>query len=166
MDQVCHRGIREKGTIGTWEACPLPSASGVPGAEESGQSTGGHPMYTSTPEQKAKAKERRERIQDLTRRIARMSEAERAALVHGLATTIEGHTLSMTNQMLIAYQSVGQQQVTIWLPCSTSLRLKRWGNETDKTAHVSDGRSCSSTRLYRSPGSVSPRVDGPSRDDG
>ena len=82
-------------------------------------------MYTSTPEQKAKAKERRERIQDLTRRIARMSEAERAALVHGLATTIEGHTLSMTNQMLIAYQSVGQQQVTIWLPCSTSLRLKR-----------------------------------------
>ena len=70
-------------------------------------------MYTSTPEQKAKAKERRERIQDLTRRIARMSEAERAALVHGLATTIEGHTLSMTNQMLIAYQSVGQQQVTI-----------------------------------------------------
>ena len=117
-------------------------------------------MYTSTPEQKAKAKERRERIQDLTRRIARMSEAERAALVHGLATTIEGHTLSMTNQMLIAYQSVGQQQVTIWLPCSTSLRLKRWGNETDKTAHIQRRRSCGSTRLYRSPGGVPRRVDG------
>ena len=42
-----------------------------------------------------------------------MPENERTALVHGLATTIEGHVLSPTNQMLIAYQSIGQQSATV-----------------------------------------------------
>jgi len=42
-----------------------------------------------------------------------MTDTERAAITRGLATTIEGHVLSPTNQMLIAYQSIGQQPATL-----------------------------------------------------
>src|SRR3990167_3519729 len=69
--------------------------------------------YNPTPAQKEAAKERRDKIRELTKRLTAMTDTERAAITRGLAVTIEGHTLSPTNQMLIAYQSIGQQPATV-----------------------------------------------------
>jgi len=61
--------------------------------------------YAPTAEQKQAAKERREKFSQMTKAVAAMSESERAALsAKILVLNTAGHTLSPTNQMLIAYQ--------------------------------------------------------------
>lgn len=58
----------------------------------------------ATPEQIAKAKERRAKTRALAKSIAGMSREDQAALVHDWPTTIEGHRVSLKNAMLIALQ--------------------------------------------------------------
>lgn len=62
-----------------------------------------------TPEQKAKAEERRERLRQLWEKIGAMDEGQRAAFVEriGTVTTCEGHPLSVGNTILLAYQAAG-----------------------------------------------------------
>lgn len=63
-------------------------------------------MRTATPEQKAKAQERRERIRKLAKTIADMAETDRLQLAqsHGLRT-IEGRELSVFNHCLLLTQN-------------------------------------------------------------
>ena len=60
-----------------------------------------------TPEQKAKAEERRAKLRALWEKVSAMSEEERAALADkiGTVTTCEGHPLSVGNTILLAYQA-------------------------------------------------------------
>lgn len=59
-----------------------------------------------TPEQQQAAKERRERFSQLAKQIADMTEERRAELASKIfIATIEGHTLSMHNQLLVALQN-------------------------------------------------------------
>ena len=58
----------------------------------------------ATPEQIAKAKERRAKTRALAKTIAGMSKEDQASLVHDWPTTIEGHRVSLKNAMLIALQ--------------------------------------------------------------
>lgn len=60
-----------------------------------------------TPEQKAKAEERRQVLRDLWQKIGEMSEDQRAAFVEKIGTvvTCEGHPLSVGNTILLAYQA-------------------------------------------------------------
>ena len=67
----------------------------------------------ATPEQIAKAKEKRAKVRDIAKKIAAMSETERAAMVQNWPTTIEGHALSAKNACLIAYQTLGGQGATV-----------------------------------------------------
>ena len=91
-----------------------------------------------TPEQQAKAEERRQVLKELWEKIAVMSESERAQFVEkiGTVTTCEGHPLSIGNTILLAYQadnvsvvggfqqwkkagrqvSKGQRALGIWIP--------------------------------------------------
>jgi len=62
----------------------------------------------ATPEQIAKAKERRAKTRALAKQIAGMSREDQAALVHDWPTTIEGHRVSLKNAMLIALQGGAQ----------------------------------------------------------
>ena len=56
--------------------------------------------------------EKRNRSRELVKRIARMSEAERAVLADGIPTfTVDGHILSVRNLCLIALQA-GRRAVT------------------------------------------------------
>jgi hypothetical protein len=91
---------------------------------------------TPTAEQKQAAAERRQKFRALVARIAKMTDAERAQITQGLATTIDGHVLSFKNQLLIALQlpratvvggfrqwikagrmvQKGQHGATIWIP--------------------------------------------------
>jgi hypothetical protein len=66
-----------------------------------------------TAEQKQKAAERRERFRDLARRVAAMSEDERAALVmrFGAIVTVEGRALSVFNSVLVLSQCPGASLV-------------------------------------------------------
>lgn len=59
-----------------------------------------------TPEQKAQAAEKRERMRALSKRIAGMSEDERRALIAQCPAviTIEERALSPKNQMMLAFQ--------------------------------------------------------------
>jgi hypothetical protein len=59
-----------------------------------------------TAEQKQKAAERRERFRELAKRVAAMSEDERAALVMrcGAIVTVEGRPLSVFNSCLVLSQ--------------------------------------------------------------
>jgi len=85
--------------------------------------------YT-TPEQKAQAEARRAAFRALAKRIADMSEAERKVLAaQSLATTCEGHVLSMGNQMLVALQSPGATLIGgFW-------QWKRVGRKVSKGQH-------------------------------
>lgn len=95
--------------------------------------------HQPTPEQQEAAKAKREAFKALSRKIAAMPEAERAALASKiLATNPEGHQFSATNQMLIAYQREatticagfqqwrkmgrmvrkGEHGISIWIPCT------------------------------------------------
>lgn len=60
-----------------------------------------------TPEQKAKAEERRAHLRELWQKIGEMSAEERAALAERmiLVTTCEGHTLSPNNSIFLSYQA-------------------------------------------------------------
>jgi len=58
-----------------------------------------------TPEQKAAAAERRQRIAAIARKFASLPEAERIRLTSGrLLTTVEGHELSPCNTFLLIHQ--------------------------------------------------------------
>ncbi|SRR5216683_369222 len=63
-------------------------------------------MKTPTAEQKAKAKERRERFRVLVRQVASMTDIERASLTSrlGAVPTCDGHTLSLHNTCLLITQ--------------------------------------------------------------
>lgn len=63
-------------------------------------------MRKPTPEQQERAAARRDAFRALAKRVGAMSEADRAQLAARLPgiTTVEGHTLSITNQCLIALQ--------------------------------------------------------------
>jgi len=59
-----------------------------------------------TEEQKAESTAKRERFRALSKRIAEMPEAERNALAARISpTTVEGHTLSCHNALMIGFQS-------------------------------------------------------------
>jgi len=60
--------------------------------------------YAPTPEQQAKAAEKRAKMRELAGRISKLSEEQRQALVQDWPTTIEGHRLSLHNACMIAYQ--------------------------------------------------------------
>lgn len=63
-------------------------------------------MRTATPEQKAAAAERRERMRKLAKQISAMDERERQMMVvnHGSVVTIRGHSLSVHNSCMLIYQ--------------------------------------------------------------
>lgn len=63
--------------------------------------------YQPTPEDIAKAKEKRAKIREFSKRISDMTDAERQAILDriGAVVTIEGRALSATNTMLLASQS-------------------------------------------------------------
>lgn len=71
------------------------------------------PRKAPTDEQRAAAQARRERFNELARRVAAMSEDQRAALVNraGGIFTCEGRTLSMFNSCLIMSQDANASQV-------------------------------------------------------
>lgn len=58
----------------------------------------------ATPEQIAKAKEKRAKMREIARKISAMSDEERSALVHDWPTLITGHPVSFHNACMIAYQ--------------------------------------------------------------
>lgn len=61
-----------------------------------------------TPEQLAATRARREQFSAIIKTVAKMTDEERNALAQKcLAVNTEGKTLSLTNQMLIAYQRPG-----------------------------------------------------------
>lgn len=62
--------------------------------------------YQSTPEQKTKAAERRARFTELAKRVAALTDDERAALVArvGAIVTCEGRALSVHNSCLVLSQ--------------------------------------------------------------
>ena len=94
--------------------------------------------HQPTPEQKARAEERRQALRELWEKIGAMSEAERAAFTEkvGTVVTCEGHPLSVGNTILLAYQAdnvtvvggyqqwkqqgrqvmKGQRSLGIWIP--------------------------------------------------
>ena len=95
----------------------------------------------ATPEQKAKAAERRTKMRAIAKQISGMSELQRAELVRDWPTTIEGHQLSMFNACMIALQGgatvvggfrqwkragrsvmKGQHGLTIWVPLGKDKR--------------------------------------------
>jgi hypothetical protein len=83
-------------------------------------------MRTATPEQKQKAQERRARMVELSKQVAAMDPTERAQIAADMpVTNLEGHALSVTNNVLIAYQ---RQSVTIvagfhqWLKSGRAVR--------------------------------------------
>lgn len=57
-----------------------------------------------TEEQRAAAKERRQRMYELAKRVAAMSAEQRAAFDQNFYTTIEGRVLSPHNQIMLAMQ--------------------------------------------------------------
>ena len=57
-----------------------------------------------TPEQKARAAERRAKLREIAQKISKLPEADRAALVDHWPVTIEGHRLSLHNACMIALQ--------------------------------------------------------------
>lgn len=57
-----------------------------------------------TPEQKARAQERRAKLREMAGKIGKLTDTERAALVSDWPTTIEGHRVSLKNACLIAFQ--------------------------------------------------------------
>ena len=67
----------------------------------------------ATPEQIAKAKEKRSKIREIAQRISKMSDEQRRAVVRDWPTTIEGHALSVHNACLLAYQTFGANSPTV-----------------------------------------------------
>jgi len=94
--------------------------------------------HQPTPEQKARAEERRQALRDLWQKIGEMSEEQRAQFAErvGSVVTCEGHPLSINNTILLAYQAdnitvvggfqqwkkagrqvtKGQRALGIWIP--------------------------------------------------
>lgn len=66
---------------------------------------------TPTVEQKAAVAERRAKFRALVARIAKMTDEEKIALTSGMLVTVEGHTLSFKNQLLVALQLPGASVV-------------------------------------------------------
>jgi hypothetical protein len=66
----------------------------------------------ATPEQKARAEERRAKFRTLWKQIGNMPELERIQMANKLGiVNCEGHTLSVKNQCLIAFQTPGASVV-------------------------------------------------------
>ena len=65
------------------------------------------PGREATPEQKAKAEERRQKLRKLWEKVSEMTEEQCAAFVDktGVIVTCEGHPLSVGNTILLAYQA-------------------------------------------------------------
>lgn len=61
----------------------------------------------ATPEQIAKAKEKRAKVRDIAKRIAAMTEEQRRAMIQDWPTTIEGHAVSVKNACLVAFMRPG-----------------------------------------------------------
>ncbi len=61
----------------------------------------------ATPEQIAKAKEKRAKVRDIAKQIAAMSEDDRRAMIQDWPTTIEGHAVSVKNACLVAFMRPG-----------------------------------------------------------
>ena len=62
-------------------------------------------MKHTTPEQRAQAEARRERFRAIVRKVAAMTDEQRAELAgQVMPTTVEGHTLSLHNACLLACQ--------------------------------------------------------------
>ncbi len=81
-----------------------------------------------TSQQKAAAQARRAQFRELCKKIDAMPEAERTAFAAKvLATTVEGHTLSFHNQMLIALQRDGVTLVGGYRQWSKAGRFVRKG---------------------------------------
>ncbi len=101
-----------------------------------------------TEEQKAKAAERRAAFRDLARQIAAMTDEQRGALAAraGMIATVEGHTLSLVNTLLLASQRPGITLVggfRQWKRAGRSVRrgehgLALWIPTTKTTAQDSD----------------------------
>lgn len=109
------------------------------------------PMRKLTQEQIEKAKARRQKLREIAGRIAKMSDAEKSALVQDWPTTIEGHRLSMCNALMIALQGgatvvggfqqwkragrrvmKGGKSVGIWVPIGTN---KKADADTGEITH-------------------------------
>jgi antirestriction protein ArdC len=86
--------------------------------------------HQPTAEQKAKAAERRETFKTLCKTVAGMTEEARAQLSNRMpATNTEGHVLSGTNQMLLAYQRANVTIVTGFI------QWKKAGRSVKKGEH-------------------------------
>lgn len=103
-----------------------------------------------TPEQKARAEERREALKTLWQKVSEMTEEQRAAFAERIGTvvTCEGHPLTVNNTILLAYQAdnvtvvggfqqwkkagrqvmKGQRALGIWIPAN-----KNKGEEAQPT---------------------------------
>jgi hypothetical protein len=109
-------------------------------------------MRSATPEQKAKAAERRAQMRLIARKIRAMPEADRMQLVGDWPTTIEGHKLSLFNACMIIMQGgasvvggfqqwrkagravrKGEHGKAIWFPIGTGKN-----NETADESEVSE----------------------------
>lgn len=93
---------------------------------------------TPTPEQKARAEERRQALKALWQKVSEMTEEQRAEFAEkvGTVVTCEGHPLTVNNTILLAYQAdnvtvvggfqqwkqagrqvmKGQRALGIWIP--------------------------------------------------
>ncbi len=94
--------------------------------------------HQPTPEQKARAEERRQMLKELWQKIGELSDEQRAQFAEQIGTvvTCEGHALSVGNTILLAYQAdnisvvggfhqwkkqgrqvmKGQRALGIWIP--------------------------------------------------
>jgi len=71
-------------------------------------------MRQATEEQKQQANQKRAKFRILWRKVAAMSDEDRAHLAESMPiVTVEGHALSIHNECLIAFQSVAQRPVTV-----------------------------------------------------
>lgn len=94
----------------------------------------------ATEAQRLAAKEKRQRMRELAKRIAGMTPEQQAELTKGDIATIEGRALSLHNQMMVAYQGCrstvvggfqqwkkagrivrkGEHGYSIWIPCGAA----------------------------------------------
>lgn len=104
-----------------------------------------------SPEQKAKAEERRAKLRELCQKVAKLSEEERKQLVAkiGSVITCEGHPLTANNTILLAYQAdnisvvggyqqwqkagrqvtKGQRALGIWIPTQKDTQDQKEGEK-------------------------------------
>lgn len=109
-----------------------------------------------TPEQKAKAEERRQALRDLWQKVSNMTEDQRKQFADrvGTVVTCEGHPLTVNNTILLAYQAdnvtvvggyqqwkqqgrqvmKGQRALGIWIPANKN-KAEEAQAEDDKPSY-------------------------------